>query len=35
MLVGVDTASLSGTKSILAAVGTVNSSFTSIYSKHI
>lgn len=34
MLIGIDTASLGG-KTVLAACGTVNSSYTSIYSKTI
>jgi argonaute-like protein implicated in RNA metabolism and viral defense len=33
MLVGMDNASLHGDKFILAACGTVNSTFTSVYSK--
>lgn len=35
MLVAVDNAKLDGGKNVLAACGTVNSSFTSIYSKRL
>lgn len=35
MIIGIDNASLGGSKNIIAACGTVNSSFTSIYSKTV